>query len=301
MSESTKQGEQIDQLNETYGLPGFIRVEAGAGGLPKVLLTCDSARGELFLQGAHVTAFEPDGDEPLIFLARSARYEQGKAIRGGVPICFPWFGSKVGDSSAPSHGLARTKAWSIGSTRHDEHGVELALVTTIEPFHVTYTVRVSSSLTLTMVVVNESERSERFEQALHTYLAVSDIRKVEVRGLQGATYLDQLQGRAKCVERAPAIRFNGETDRIYLSTEPRKTVVDPGLGREILIDTEGARSTVIWNPWIEKTDRMSDLEQDEWPKMLCVETGNIADDAVELAPGERWRLSTILKSQRTEI
>lgn len=297
MNESTKRGEAIDELNEAHGLPGFVRFVAGAGGLPKALLTSETARAEVFLHGAHVTAFQPEGQKPLIFLGRSARYEETKAIRGGVPICFPWFGSKEGDSGAPSHGLARTKAWSVSRTSHDEHGVELEMATTIEPFHVTYTVRVASSLTLTMNVTNQSERSERFEQALHTYFAVSDIRHIEIRGLQGATYLDQLADRAKCVEGETAIRFTGETDRVYLSTSPKKIVADPGLGREIVIETIGARSTVVWNPWVEKTDRMSDLEQDEWTRMVCVETGNIADDAVELAPGERWHLSTVVSPQ----
>ncbi len=283
-------------LVRRFGIPGSLTFEVSDGGLGRARVRTEVARGTVYLQGAHVTSFEVGHGRPLLFLARRARFEPGSAIRGGVPICFPWFGPKEGDASAPSHGPARTAEWQVlGSGRVAGAGLALTLGLEVEGFAARYTAVFGHALDLTLEVERRASVPGRFEAALHGYLAVGDVRRVELEGLEGATCLDQLAGRARRVEGRDPLRFEGEVDRIYLDTAPRKTLVDPVYERRIVLETEGAPSTVVWNPWVDKAARLPDLGDDEWPLFLCVETGCVADDAVTLAPGETHRQRTVIR------
>lgn len=282
-------------LVRRFGIPGSLTFEASDGGLRRARVRTEAARATLYTQGAQVTAYDRGQGRPLLFLARRARFEPGTAIRGGVPICFPWFGAKEGDPAAPSHGLARTAEWQVlGSGRVAGAGLALTLGLRVEGLDARLTATFGHALDLTLEVQCVATRPRRFEAAFHTYLAVGDVRRVEVQGLEAATYLDQVEARARRVQPQAPLTLEAETDRIYLRTPPRKKVVDPVYERTILVDTEGAPSTVVWNPWTDKTARLPDLDDDEWPLMLCVETGCVADDAVTLAPGETHRLRTVL-------
>lgn len=261
------------------------RRESGNGGLERIAIEHPLASGEVYLHGAHVTAWRPPGAAPVLWMSDASHFAADKPIRGGVPICFPWFGAKADDPSAPAHGTARVKDWELVHITDDAAGVTVALRTHIGPFAVGYAATFAGTLSLRLDVVNTSAEPARFEAALHTYLHVTDIRQVEVTGLEGIDYLDSLQGRARVPATGEPIRFAGETDRVYLDDGPRVVVHDPGWRRRIVVGKEGSASTVVWNPWVAKAARMPDFGDDEWPRMLCIETANVADRAVTLAPG----------------
>ncbi len=287
---------QVTELNSRFGIDDALTFDCGLGGLPRAKLKSSEASAEVYLHGAHLTGLRL-GDEAVLFLARGAKFAPGSSIRGGVPICHPWFGARAGVRDAPSHGLARTHDWEVVEARAIEEGVKITFGSTFENFETLYSLTLTDHLVMTLDATNRSAEPTRLEQALHSYFRVADIREVELRGLEGTTYLDQLQDRMRRVEGDVPLTFAAETDRVYLETSKPRSIVDPGLGRRIDIETEGARSTVVWNPWADKTARMGDLADSEWPTFLCVETGSVADDALEVKAGASHRLSTTVTTQ----
>lgn len=287
--------EHIDELNERFAIDGVVRFEAGQGGLTRLTITTDQATASLYTHGAHVTHFQPRGDEPLLWMSGESRFETGQAIRGGVPVIFPWFGPRTDDPDAPSHGLVRTAEWSVTEVkRHNDGTVEVSLGISLESFEVVYRVTVGRRLGLEMIVTNSSDAPASFEQALHTYLSVGDVHQIRVVGLEGSTYIDKVDRLARKPQSAAPIRFAGETDSVYVDTEAIVRVEDPTLGRTILVQKTGSRSTVVWNPWTAKASRMADFGDDEWPGMVCIETANVADNSIGLAPGDSSTMSAEL-------
>lgn len=285
-------------------LPSSVQIVPGEGGLPLVRVTGSAGSAEVYLHGAHVTAWAPVGQEPVLWLSAASRFTDGAAIRGGVPICFPWFGAKAGHPGAPAHGFARLLDWALVDAREERDDVVLTLGLADSdatrasgwphPFEARYTVTIGEHLTLALHVTNRGREPVQFEAALHTYLRVRDIRATEVAGLQGAPFIDQLAGPgARPGEHSP-IRFDAETDRAYLGTQATTTVHDTGARRTITVAKDASNSTVVWNPWIAKAAAMADFGNDEWTGMLCIETCNIRDDAVALAPGESRTMTAVL-------
>jgi glucose-6-phosphate 1-epimerase len=297
----------LEQLQHWYGIPGALRFEAGSGGLTRAVVDTPQVEAELYLHGAQVTHYRPRGEQPLLFLSGHSRFERGKAIRGGVPVVFPWFGPRAGDPSAPMHGFARLAEWSLESSRQAADGsVELELTldsaraahpSWLHPYELRYRVGIGGALKLSLEVHNASDQAVIFVEGLHTYLAVTDVRQVSVNGLGGTLYIDKTDGMARKVQGPAPIRITGETDRIYLNTRATCIVDDPGGGRGLVVDKGGSDATVVWNPWIAKAQAMPDLGDDEWPRMLCVETCNAADHVVTLAPGHRHEVRATIRSQ----
>ncbi|MEO1526635.1 MAG: D-hexose-6-phosphate mutarotase [Planctomycetota bacterium] len=282
----------VNQLNDRFAIDGVVRFEVGEGGLTRLSMTTEHASATLYTHGAHVTHFQPVGGEPILWMSGASRFETGKAIRGGVPLVFPWFGPRQNDPDAPSHGLVRTTEWSVTNVERLESGsVCVTLELSVDTFQVVYRVAVGVTLGLEMVVTNVSGEPVRFEQAMHTYFTVGDVRKIGVRGLEGVTYIDKLDQLNRKVQSEAPITFGAETDSVYLDTETTVQIEDPVLGRVIEVQKSGSRSTVVWNPWIDKSAKMGDFGDDEWPGMVCIESGNIADNAVELGPGESANMS----------
>ncbi len=282
------------ELNRQFAIANVVSFDAGKGGLTRVTIKSPAAEAEIYLHGAHVTRFDPKDQPPLLFMSALSHFEAGKAIRGGIPICFPWFGPKAGDPKAAAHGFARLMEWSVDSTANTGTGASVVLGLTSSDktkalwpadFSVKYTVTVGDQLTLSLAVTNSGAAPAKFEEALHTYLNIGDIEALTIAGLGDTTYLDKVNAGAQMPQEEQLIHFTGETDRVYLDTQSTCTVHDPALGRQIRIAKTGSRSTVIWNPWINKAKAMADFGDDEWPGMVCVETCNVADDAVSLAPG----------------
>lgn len=279
-------------------IPDSVRLETGDGGLLRLgVAHPEHGEAQVYLHGAHVTGWAPPGAAPVLWMSPRTAFAPDAAIRGGVPICFPWFGGGPDGDLSPAHGYARLADWRLTSATESADGVSLtfALPAEGEPLEATYVVRVGGSLRLELRVRNAGERDVTYEAALHTYLAVSDVRQVEVTGLEGAPYLDRLGGPEPVVAPDEPIRFTGETDRIYLGSDARVEVVDPGAGRRIAVGKDGSSSTVVWNPWTEKAAGMRDVGADAWPGFLCVETANVRSDAVTLAPGQEHTMTAVLE------
>jgi glucose-6-phosphate 1-epimerase len=275
-----------------------------AHGLRALRLRASGSEATVFLHGGHVAAFRTAQHGELLWTSQRAVYTAGKAIRGGVPICFPWFGAHEARSDLPAHGFARTRSFRFQGSeeRGDDVVAELTLDATPETrdlfphaFVARLQLRVGRELSLLFEVENTSELPFGYELALHTYLAVSDVRKVMVRGLEAARYDDKVSG-ATGVSEDSALRFTGETDRIYDSTS-RVVVSDPGHGRRVIVDKASSGTTVVWNPWVDKARRMADFGDDEWPQMLCVEAANVGPHRVELAPGARHTTGTTISAE----
>lgn len=286
------------ELNERFGVVGKLRFEPGGGGLACARVTCQSATGSVYLHGAHVTGYQPRGHEPVLFVSGSSGYGPGKAIRGGVPICFPWFGPNASNPSAPSHGPARITSWRLAEARDSDRGITLRFDAVFEPFRISHAVTFGAELVMALTVENTSNSPATFEAAQHTYFCVSDVRQVQVTGLKGVDYLDKVDGQRPKTQGDEPIRFTGETDRVYLDTRSTCTLKDPGLGRSITVAKVGSDSTVVWNPWADKAKAMGDLGDDDWLKMLCIETANAGSNTVTLAPGGTHTMTTTVGVSR---
>jgi glucose-6-phosphate 1-epimerase len=236
-------------------------------------------------------------------------FEAGRPIRGGVPICFPWFGPNPKDPKAPAHGIARTQPWELNGVTAEPDGtivVRLSLASgessrafDAGDFSLDYTVRFGSRLGLALTVINTGSSALTFDEALHTYLTVGDARRVSVDGLAGAEYYDKTDGMTRKRQANDPIVITAETDRLYLDTLATVTVDDPVLARRIVVSKTGSRSTVLWNPWVAKSAAMPDFGDDEWAGMMCVETVNAADNAVTIAPGERHTMTAAVSVEQT--
>ncbi|QTE27916.1 D-hexose-6-phosphate mutarotase [Pengzhenrongella sicca] len=289
----------------TPALPPSVQLGTGRGGLPVVRVTAREGTAEIYLHGAHVTGWTPVGGEPVLWMSAASEYRADAALRGGVPICFPWFGAHARDAAAPAHGFARLADWDlVGAVDHADGDVTvtLALGDTAATrasawphrFAARYAVTVGAHLTLRLEVDNLDVEPVRIEAALHTYLRVTDVRTAAVGGLEGAPFLDRLAGPEPVPGEAVPVRFTRETDRIYLGTEAAATLTDPGAGRTVTIAKHGSRSTVVWNPWVAKAAAMADFGDDEWPAMVCVETCAVGPDAIVLAPGASHAMTAVL-------
>lgn len=308
-------------------LPASVQVDVGEGGLEFVRVTGKNASAEIYLRGAHVTSWTPTGapeagttttgptpisdvaeesapngttpgENSVIWMSEKSIFAPGVPLRGGVPICFPWFGANEEDPSAPSHGFARLADWELLWARVDDEDVLVTfrlkdtLDTRSSPwahqFEAIYTVTVGRRLGLSLTVNNRDRKPFRYEEALHTYLAVSDIHQVAISGLENAPFIDKVAGEDRGTVDATGtpLTFSGETDRIYFGEAPLVTVSDPAAGRQLHVAGEGSGTTVVWNPWAEKAAKMADFGDDEWPSMVCVETSNVKTAAITLEPGE---------------
>ena len=255
---------------------------------------------QVYDYGAHVWSWSLDGDTVLWTSAKST-FEPGKPLRGGVPICWPWFGPGRSGDLTPAHGFARISEWTLAG--RIVHANAEVLTYSLGPdaapgalpgqdWRVTYEVSVGDVLELALTVENLGATLFSYEVALHTYLTVGDVRRVTIAGLEGASYLDKVTGRQEV--QAGAVTIVAETDRVYDRCS-EVVVTDPVLGRRLRVATEGAANTVVWNPWVAKSAAMPDFGDDEWPGMLCIEAGNVMDHAVSLEPGRsetlRYRLA----------
>jgi D-hexose-6-phosphate mutarotase len=281
-------------MNSRFAIAGRLKFEDMPDGFTVARVTTAFGESSVALQGAHVMTYQPKGQAPLIWLSKLAKFAAGKSIRGGVPVCWPWFGPHANNPQFPGHGFARTVAWQLVSAGELPDGrVRLAFeliqneATRAQWPHasvVRNTITVGQELEVELATTNTGAAPFQLGQALHTYFTVGDIRRTTVAGLEGCEYLDKVGGSVRKRQDGP-VAFTQETDRIYLGTRGCCGIVDPVLDRTILITSTGSRSTVVWNPWIEKADKMGDFGPDGHLGMVCVETANAAEDVITLAPG----------------
>jgi glucose-6-phosphate 1-epimerase len=282
----------------SHGIEGALRFEDSPVG-PRAVVSMSECDAEVYLHGAQVTRFRPRGQHELLFLSAASAFSPGKAIRGGVPIVFPWFGDRS-DGAGPAHGFARITRWSLQSTRKIDRGVELVLrlaaddatrALGYDAFSVDAHILCGRSLEIALTVSNLGAKPLSCEAALHSYLAVADIGRVQLEGLVGTRYVDKVDGGRRKEATAPRMAIVGEVDQVHLDTGPRCVIHEDGRARAI-VEQEGARATVVWNPGVEKTKQMRDLEGDAWRRFLCVETAAVADNRLLIDAGASHRLTT---------
>jgi len=290
----------IQLFNEQFGISDQVQFSSGVGGMPVVHVNNHLGKASIALQGAHVLAFQANNNQPLIWMSDGAVFAEGKSLRGGIPVCWPWFGAHASDTEMPAHGYARISLWrpvataslddgSIRITMELDH-TEAMLKLCTHPLHVQLHVTVGGTLSLALETTNRGSSTFQLSEALHTYFLVGDIRQVHIEGLEGCSYLDKVENYAR-KEQEGAVTITSETDRIYLDTPGQCSIVDPVMDRNIVINSEGSASMVVWNPWVEQAANMGDLGEDGYLRMLCVETANVVDNAVALAAGKTHRLS----------
>ena len=286
-----------------FEIPGIAQVIAGNGALPKVRITTPEVVGEMYLHGAHVTSWKPAGGEEVLFLSSESRWKSGHAIRGGIPVCFPWFGGKADNPTAPAHGFVRTKAWQLESIAQTEDKVTVSMFTESDEdtkrswpaeFRLVHRATFGRELNLELEVTNTGRTQLRFEEALHAYHRVGNIEKVRVRGLDSVQYLDKTDSNRKKTQHGE-IGIVSETDRVYFDTQGPVELEDPALQRRTRVTKQNSLTTVVWNPWVQKARALSDLGNNEWMQMICIETSNVSDFAVDLAPGEQHRMKALVR------
>jgi glucose-6-phosphate 1-epimerase len=282
----------LDQLNEHFAIPGVLVFRATTSGLSYAAITTPQATATVFIQGAHLAAWQPAGQKPVIFLSRKSDFMPGKPIRGGVPIAFPWFAARHDGKTGPSHGFARIQDWTLAFAAMA--GDDLHLTFTLAPseisrslgfdnFHLAYQLTIGRALTMQLTVANEAPTPLVFEEALHTYYAVTDIHEINITGLDGVTYLDKVDDFKPKVQQGP-VTITQQTDRVYLNTTTACIIHDTAAKRRIQVEKTGSNTTVVWNPWEDGARRIADLDPTEWHEYVAVETVNAAANTITLAP-----------------
>jgi D-hexose-6-phosphate mutarotase len=282
-------------LNTQFGIPGQLSFRDDASGLVIAEIGNPQATASLCLQGAHLMTWQPRSQAaPVIWLSRDARLAPGKSIRGGVPVCWPWFGVHA-DPGFPAHGYARTVPWQVIESGTEPDGATRLTLRLIESektraqwphaARLELTVSVGETLRMELSTENTGESDFVIGEALHAYFRIGDIGAARVTGLAGGDYWDKVGG-STLKKQDGIIRFEGETDRVYINTAAGCAIEDDRLKRRILIAKSGSLSTVVWTPWTAKAERMGDLGQpDGWREMLCVESANAIDNVVHVAAG----------------
>lgn len=289
-----------DRLNELFARPGELEFVVGAHGALVASVTNAQGSATVAIQGAQVLTWTPAGDEPVVWLSPDARFKPGKSLRGGIPVCWPWFGPHPQDPSKPAHGIARNLDWTLIEAAAVPEGTRLVfrlvpgeaeLALWPHQAEVSLAVTVGERLRLDLTTDNRGAEPITITQALHTYFQVEDIAEVEVEGLEGCEYIDKTAADARVRQDGP-ILIDREVNRIYLDCPGDAVIRDRALERAIRVSKTGSTSYVVWNPWAETGAAFGDMGEDGYRRMLCVETTNAASDAVTVAPGERYTLTT---------
>jgi glucose-6-phosphate 1-epimerase len=299
----------IDDLNRRFGIAGVARVISGNGGLTKIRVTTHAAAAEIYLQGSQVMSWKPDGAEEVIFVSEKSLWENGQAIRGGVPICFPWFRAKADNPQAPKHGFVRMREWQLNSIAAEEDGPVTVNCSTQSDdstlrwwpheFCLEHRVTVDSTLTMELIVTNIGPSPLRFEEALHTYFRVGTVQGVRVRGLDKVAYLDNNDNNREKLQSGD-VMIVSPTDYAFINSNSALELMDSAFERTIRTEKKNSNTTVVWNPWQQGAAAMADFGDDEWQHMTCVEASNILGNAVTLQPGEQHAMRATLSMAKNE-
>lgn len=293
----------LAQLNSSYGISGQVEFIAGKGDFPYVKVTNDKATALISVYGGQVLSFRPKGAaDDLMFVSEKAYYKVGKAIKGGAPICWPWFGPDPDGAGRPSHGFARNRAWQVLSTEALSSGatkVCLGFNDTEDTrelwpnaFELAIEITVGDALSIDLVSRNKTDSPFNITQALHTYFTVGDITQTTVTGLDGTQYIDKVdEGQVK--PQSGDVAIASEVDRIYTGVPSELVIQDAALNRRIRITSTGNKTAVVWNPWVEISQKMGDLEDNDYTRFICVETTNAADDVITVPAQGKFCLQVV--------
>jgi len=295
----------IELLNNNFAISSYLSFRQIDTGVTLIDVDTAQATATISLMGGQVLNWHPKSQvEPVLWVSKLAQYVPGKAIRGGVPICWPWFGAHPSDSRLPGHGFARVAPWEVASTIVDSSGVvdiELILAesdvvakscSSDWPASVSLSarIRIGEELEVSITTMNKSDQDVRFTEGLHTYFHVSDIENVRVLGLEECNYVDLTDGNQRRQQSGPIV-FSGELGRIFVNCEKKSVIEDRELGRAIHVVGAGSKSIAVWNPWLETASKMSDLGSVGWRSMVCVETANALENTILIQKGQHQTMS----------
>ena len=295
---------ELNDLNDRFAIPFKLRFKTVGEGLVVADISNAHATASICLQGGHLLSWRPvSSSEPVIWMSSDAAFAPNASIRGGIPVCWPWFGAHSSDASFPAHGFARTQPWQVKSTRSlDDGSTEISLTLPItsamqamwpHQAQLELLINVGNTLKIALITRNLGDSDFSITEALHTYFSVSDVAQVHVDGLEGIHFHDKAAGWIEG-DQAGAIGFAAEVDRVYINSPERCTIVDPGFKRRIHIAKLGSQSTVVWNPWAARAAQMGDLGTDDatgWKRFVCVESANARENAVSVPAGKAHTLA----------
>lgn len=293
----------IEKLNSLYSHAGYVTFKEGPNGFPIALLSTPHATAAITPYGAQLLSYTFASDpRDLLFLSEKAIFTEGTPIRGGVPICWPWFGPDPQGQGRSDHGLARTRMWSVVSTdllSDQECSITFELTDNPDTyvlwphrFRLILTITVGRALTIELTTHNLGDTPMELTQALHTYFAIGDITQTKITGLEEFTYSDKTDDGAEKKEDI-AISIEAETDRIYPFNGGDIVIKDESLKRNIRIACKGSKTAVVWNPWIRVCAQKADLLSEDYKKMICVETANAGDEIIVVNPHHSHTIKAI--------
>ena len=289
----------IQELSTAFAIKDILSFSEGKGGLVNINISNALATASICTYAAQILSYKPGNEnEDLLFVSDHAFYEQGKATKGGIPICWPWFGPSAAEGG-PGHGFVRASQWDVLSSKQNDDGSTQLILgiktdsdTKFWPHacDLQLDINVGASLNITLITKNLSDSAITISQALHTYFNVKDISNTSVSGLDGKTYIDKLdEGKTK--QQTGDVIISALTDRIYLDVNQPLSIHDNGNNRDIVITSEGSNTGIVWNPWIEQSADMGDFGDEEYKNMICVETANTANDCVTIAASATHRMT----------
>lgn len=290
-------------LNACFARDNNLQFSEGEAGMTKVDITFNEATLELYLQGAHITRYQPVTDVDLLWMSDSAVYQPGKALRGGIPLCWPWFGADSQNPDRPQHGYARTSDFNVLSTLATDQATSITL--TLDPaqsscpdwknkVRLEFEIRLSAALWIEMRSHNLSDSPLTLSNALHNYFSISSRQRIAVPAVTGLTYLDKLQNYQPQLQ-SSALTINGEVDRVYQAPPASIDLLDPDRQINTSMYCWGNNNLVIWNPGAQKAQAMADFDDDGFEQMICIEPANALEQSITLQPGEGHRLGQLLK------
>lgn len=291
---------KLSQLNDQFSIPGQLKFIQGDNDFILIDIESDFAQATISTYGGQVLAFQPANQtDDLLFVSKLARFEPGKAIRGGIPVCWPWFGADPSNTGGLSHGLVRTRQWQVQHTALESDGAITVILSINDSketrkiwphsFSLSIIITIRESLTLELKTHNTSSISFSITQALHTYFKVEDIQNIQVTGLENTTFIDKLDGEKQKQQQGP-VTISQEVDRIYTSDKSDMILIDTVPSRKIRIHSKNSKAAIIWNPWKTKAASMSDFGSDEFKTMLCIETANAGMNTITIPGNSEFSL-----------
>lgn len=292
------------ELNAKFAITGQMEFVEGKGKLPVALITSRHAKAEVSLYGAHVLSFVPDGQKDVLWLSPQSMFESGKPIRGGIPVCFPWFGPHATDSQKPMHGFARLQTWNVVETFAFENGnvrIILSLKDNTETkalwpfdFYAKMIIEVGKKLDVTLCCTNTSTETIKVGGALHSYFSISNIANIDISGLKGCQYYAGFAKNISNPQDEETLKIVKEENRRYINHTDDCIIADPKWNRKMRVSKKGSKVTVVWNPYSETVKTMADIPVTGYQDFICVEAVNAYADIIDIEPGENHCLSTVL-------
>lgn len=293
----------IDELDDKFGIEaeiGFYEEDE----LVYAMVSNKYADATICLYGAHIVSYSPAKNMEVLWMSPYSSFEEGKAIRGGIPVCFPWFGLHESDEDMPQHGFARIMNWEVTKTEtlaSGENQICLQLCSSDKTkefwphdFCAEMTFTVGTNLCVTFKVKNTSAEPLEYTSALHSYFSLSGIENITIEGLQNTRYQNQLDG-GDYIQETPLLAINKAETRHYYNTEATCIINDPIFNRRISIEKSGSKNSTVWNPGAETSAEMGDMPNDAYETFVCLETVNKIDDVIKLSPGEAHETTAIIK------